>query len=207
VVRLRAKVLVGLLILGSAGLWSPEAATSAPASCGRPEDAPGFETPAERDVVPNVVCMDLQLAQDKAQAARLTRTSAEDASGRRRRMVNDRDWVVVEQSPPAGTRASWGTRLVFRALAYGDPDAPPAPDRTRPGRMPELMCFDLQEAQDTLESAGFYDVTSRDAGGGRRQFVDRNWTVIGQTPSPGGTHRKSTKVTLRAVKDREPSPC
>jgi hypothetical protein len=206
--RRRAKVLVGLLILGSAPLWSPEAASSAPASCGRPEDAPGFETPAKRNVVPNVLCMDLQLAQDKAQAARLTRVRVEDASGQRRRKVNDQDWVVVDQSPPAGTPAKWGTRLVFRVLAYGDPDAPPAPDRTRPGRMPKLMCFDLQEAQDTLQSAGFYQVTTRDAGGRRRrQYVDRNWTVTEQNPRPGGTVRKSTRVTLGAVKDREPSPC
>ena len=77
------------------------------------------------------------------------------ASGQRRRKVNDQDWVVVDQSPAPGTPAKWGTRLVFRVLAYGDPDAPPAPDRTRPGRMPELTCFDLQEAQDTLQSAGF----------------------------------------------------
>jgi hypothetical protein len=120
----RTKGLVGLLILGSVALWSPEAATSAPAACGRPEDAPGFETPARTGVVPNVVCMD------------------------------------------------------------------------------------LQEAQDTLQSAGFYTMTSRDASGrGRRQVVDRDWTVTGQTPSPGGTYRKTTEMVLRAVKDGEPSPC
>jgi beta-lactam-binding protein with PASTA domain len=208
VLKRGAQLLVGLLILGSVPVWSPEAATSAPSSCGRPDDAPGFETPARRNVVPDVVCMDLQLAQDKAQAARLTRIRVEDASGQGRRKLNDQDWVVVDQSPPPGTRAKWGTRLVFRVLAYGDPDAPPMPDRARPGRMPDLRCFDLQEAQDTLQSAGFYQVTSRDATRrGRRQYVDRNWTVTEQSPAPGGTHRKSTRVTLRVVKDREPSPC
>ena len=152
--------------------------------------------------------MDLQLAQDKAQAAGFTRIIAEDASGQRRRKVNDQDWVVVSQSPSAGTGGTRNTRLVFRTLAYGDRGAPPVPDRTRPGRMPRLMCFDLQEAQDTLQSAGFYDVTSQDGTGReRRQFVDRNWTVTGQMPSPGGTHRKTTRVTLEAVKDRDPSRC
>jgi hypothetical protein len=204
----RTKGLVGLLILGSVALWSPEAATSAPASCGRPEDAPGFETPARTGVVPNVVCMDLQLAQDKGQAAGFTRMLSVDASGLRRRQVNDQDWVVVSQSPPAGTRASSRTQIVFRALRYGERGAPPAPDRNRAGRMPKLACFDLQEAQDTLQSAGFYTMTSRDASGrGRRQVVDRDWTVTGQTPSPGGTYRKTTEVVLRAVKDGEQSPC
>lgn len=152
--------------------------------------------------------MDLQLAQDKAQAAGFTRIIAEDETGQRRRKVNDQDWVVVSQSPSAGTGGTRNTRLVLRVLAYGDEGAPPAPDRTRPGRMPDLMCFDLQEAQDTLQSAGFYDVRSQDGTGRRRrQVVDRNWTVTGQTPSPGGTYRKTTEVTLDAVKDREPSAC
>jgi hypothetical protein len=208
VVRRRAKGLVGLLILGGAALWSPEAATSAPSSCGRPEDAPGFETPARSGVVPDVMCMDLQLGQDKGQAAGFTRMVSVDASGLRRRQVHDQDWVVVSQSPKAGTRASSDTQLVFRVLHYGERGAPPVPDRRRPGRMPKLLCFDLQEAQDTLQSAGFYTMSSRDASGrGRRQVVDRDWTVTGQTPSPGGRHRKTTEVVLRAVKDGEPSPC
>lgn len=206
--RRRAKSFVGLLILGAVALWSPEAATSASASCGRPEDAPGFESPARPGIVPDVVCMDLQLAQDKGQAAGFTRMMVVDASGLRRRQVNDQDWVVVSQSPPAGTRGSRRTELVFRVLRYGERGAPAVPDRTRPGRMPKLTCFDLQEAQDTLQSAGFYKMTSRDASAGRRrQVVDRDWTVTGQTPAPGGTHRKSTEVVLRAVKDGEPSPC
>lgn len=158
--------------------------------------------------MPNVICMDLQLAQDKGQAAGFTRMMVVDASGLRRRQVNDQDWVVVSQSPPAGTRASARSELVFRALRYGERGAPPIPDRTRPGPIPKLTCFDLQEAQDTLQSAGFYKMTSRDASAGRRrQVVDRDWTVTGQTPSPGGTYRKNTEVVLRAVKDGESSPC
>ena len=81
------------------------------------------------------------------------------------------------------------------------------PDRSKPGPIPKLLCFDLQEAQDTLQSAGFHRTTSEDATGRRRQYIDRNWTVTDQTPPPGGTHPKNTHVTLRVVKDREPSPC
>lgn len=210
-VKRGAQGLVGLLILGSLAVWSP-AAASAPAddgeSCGRPEDAPGFGEAARRGIVPDVVCMDLQLAQDKAQAAGFTRVIAEDASGQRRRKVNDQDWVVISQSPSPGTGGTRNTRVVYRVLAYGDEGAPPAPDRSRPGPVPDVTCFDLQEAQDTLQSAGFHAVRSQDGTGrGRRQFVDRNWTVTAQMPSPGGTHRKTTEVTLEAVKDREPSPC
>ena len=207
VVSLRAKGLVGLTILGTLALGPAGAARGAPATCGEPWDAPGFETPVRVDVVPDVVCMDLQLAQDKAQAAGFHRVTADDASGRRRRQVSDQDWVVVSQSPPPGTRAS-NARVVVRVLAYGDRGAPPVPDRSQPGRMPNLVCFDLQEAQDTLQSAGFYETASRDdSGRRRRQFSDRNWTVTDQSPPPGGRHRKTTPVTLDVVKDGEPSPC
>src|SRR6059058_470975 len=121
---------------------SPKSAAPSRQRCGGPAEAPGFEVPARRGVAPDVVCMDLQLAQDKAQAAGL-RITAQDAGGRRRQ-VNDRDWVVISQIPPAGRPAA---RVVVRVLAYGDPGAPPAPDRTAPGRIPRLACFDLQEAQ------------------------------------------------------------
>lgn len=209
VVKLRVQLLVGLTILGSVAAWWPEVATSAPATtCGRPEDAPGFEAPAQRGAVPDVVCMDLQLAQDKAQAAGFSQITSDDASGKHRSQFYDRNWVVVSQTPAPGTHAPSSSRLYVRVLAYGDPGAPPVPDRARPGRMPKLMCFDLQEAQDTLESAGFDTMTSRDATGRRRaQVADRDWTVTGQSPPPGGTYPKRTRVTLQVVKDGEPSPC
>jgi beta-lactam-binding protein with PASTA domain len=199
------RVLIGLIVLGNLALGP--AAAAAPASCGAPDQAPGFERRAERRVMPDVGCMDLQLAQDKVQAAGFYRVASRDASGQRRRQVDDRNWVVVSQTPAPGTRTR-SPRIVLQVLAYGDPGAPSVPDRSRPGRMPNLMCFDLQEAQDTLQSAGFFNMGSEDATGRRRrQFVDRNWTVTDQSPSPGGTHRKNARVTLRVVKDREPSPC
>jgi hypothetical protein len=151
--------------------------------------------------------MDLQLAQDKAQAAGIYRVRAQDASGQGRRQADDQGWVVVSQTPAPGTQPP-RPRLELHVLAYGDPGAPPVPDRSQPGRMPNMFCFDLQEAQDTLQSAGFFRMTSEDATGRRRrQFIDRNWTVTDHSPPPGGTHPKNAQVTLRVVKDREPSPC
>ena len=207
VVSLQAKVLVGLTILGGVAVGPVGTAPAAAAGCGAPHEAPGFETPATRDVVPDMVCMDLQLAQDKAQAAGFRRVSTRDDSGQGRRQRYDQEWVVVAQSPPAGTPTS-RARIALRVLAYGDPGAPPVPNRSQPGRIPNLRCFDLQEAQDTLQSAGFRDTRSQDASGRRRrQFIDRNWVVTNQSPPAGGTHRKTTRVTLDVVKDREPSPC
>jgi hypothetical protein len=216
VVGMRASmaVAVGGAMVIALGLNNAPAMSAVPAApthrpaCGRPDQAPGFETPARRGVVPDVTCMDLQLAQDKAEAAGFYDLASADATGRGRHQIEDRNWVVVHQMPPAGTRPPARTRLVFRVLAYGDPGAPPVPDRSKPGRIPRLHCFDLQEAQDSLQSAGFTSMRSQDATGrGRRQVLDRDWTVVGQSPPPGGPYSKRTTVTLRAVKDDEPSGC
>jgi beta-lactam-binding protein with PASTA domain len=152
--------------------------------------------------------MDLQLAQDKVESAGLHNSRAEDASGRDRHQFQDQEWVVVDQTPPPGTKVRPGTEVRFSVLAYGDRGAPPVPDRSRPGPVPRLTCFDLQEAEDTLRSAGFNEVDSTDASGkGRRQFADRNWTVVGQRPDPGGERPKSIRISLGVVKDGESRSC
>jgi hypothetical protein len=195
-----------LLATGLIGVRGVEAGT--PPTCGRPEEAPGFETPARAGVVPDTTCMDLRLAEDKALAAGYADLSSEDGTGRGRHQWVHRNWVVVGQNPAPGTKAKPGSRVVFRVLAYGDPGAPPPPDRNRPGPIPKLACFDLQEAQDTLASAGFTRMGKEDATGrGRRPVVDRHWTVTGQDPAPGGNYRKSTRVVLKAVMDGEASSC
>ena len=194
-----------LIAVGCLGLPGVRAATT---GCGRPEDAPGFGTPAKAGVVPDTACMDLQLAQDKSEAAGYHNLRSEDAGGKGRHPFYDRDWVVVSQSPAAGTKAGSGTRIVFQVLAYGDPGAPPRPDRGRPARLPNFGCFDLREAEDTLRSAGFTRMSAEDASGrGRHPIVYRNWTVTGQDPAPGGTYPKSTRVILKAVKDGETRSC
>jgi beta-lactam-binding protein with PASTA domain len=178
--------------------------------CGPPWEAPGFEVPARLHVMPDVVCMDLQLAQDKLQAAAFDNVRSKDGAGTHRRQIDDRNWVVVAQDPPAGRQGDSNTPVMLTALRYGDPGAPPVPDRSQPGRIPKLICFDLQEAQDALQAAGFTSVDSQDASGqGRNQIVDRNWTVVGQQPDPAkaGTVPKSTEILLRVLKDDEQTHC
>ncbi|MBW0270458.1 calcium-binding protein [Nocardia sp. MH4] len=53
--------------------------------------------------MPAVVCMNLQAAQDTIQAAGVFFSRSEDASGRGRAQVMDRNWVVVAQEPAPGT--------------------------------------------------------------------------------------------------------
>ena len=121
---MRWRMFVGGAILSGLAGAAVAAAAPAPGSsdwaasgprCGSPHEAPGFDVPARRGVAPDVVCMDLQLAQDKAQAAGLS-SAARDARGGRRQ-VNDRDWVVVSQSPPAGRPAGRLTLWVLPRLS------------------------------------------------------------------------------------------
>jgi len=80
-------------------------------SCGRPEDAPGVGTPARSGVVPDTRCMDLQLAQDKAEAAGFFRLAAQDATGRGRHPLWDRNWTVTGQTPVSGGPYPKSTRI------------------------------------------------------------------------------------------------
>ena len=177
------------MALAGIGVTGVGAATP---SCGRPENAPGFGTPARAGVVPNTVCMDLRLARDKSHAAGYYNLRSQDATGRGRHQFWDRNWVVISQSPAAGAKAPPGTRIVFGVLAYGDRGAPPAPDRAQPGPLPK----------------GFTRMAKQDATGrGRHPIIDRDWTVTGQSPPPGGRYPKSTRVVLKAVKDAEASSC
>ncbi|GAA0971933.1 hypothetical protein GCM10009555_024150 [Acrocarpospora macrocephala] len=61
--------------------------------------------------------------------------------------------------------------------------------------------MNLQQAQDTMQAAGFYLLRDRDATGQNRfQVNDRNWIVTRQEPPADQTLPISTVVTLWAKK-------
>jgi len=73
--------------------------------------------------------------------------------------------------------------------------------------VPDVVGRDLQFAQDTMQAAGFFALTSHDATGQDRfQVVDRNWKVCDQSP-PGGTNGDpTTPIDFGAVKEDETCP-
>ncbi|WP_245709275.1 calcium-binding protein [Rhodococcus tukisamuensis] len=76
-----------------------------------------------------------------------------------------------------------------------------------PATMPNVVCMNLQAAQDRIQAEGVFFSRSVDAtGAGRRQVVDSNWVVVGQTPLPGSPVGEAEAV-LSAVKIGEPGPC
>lgn len=80
-------------------------------------------------------------------------------------------------------------------------------DDPEDGLMPDLICFDLQAAQDEIQDHGVFFSRSEDASGnGRRQLWDRNWVVIDQDPAPG-TPIGERDAVLYVLKDDEPHDC
>ena len=66
--------------------------------------------------------------------------------------------------------------------------------------LPDLTALSHQEAQDTAQAIGFYNLTEKDATGDGRLIVwDRNWVVCEQDPMPG-LYDTDREVTLYSVK-------
>lgn len=73
--------------------------------------------------------------------------------------------------------------------------------------MPDVMCMNLQQAQNEIQDHGVFFSRSEDATGqGRMQMVDSNWQVVGQVPE-AGTPIGEFEAVLFVVKFGEPSPC
>ncbi|MCZ4520893.1 hypothetical protein O4220_20465 [Rhodococcus ruber] len=101
-------------------------ATTAPTSIERIvlPDTTAPEPPAAEPVLvamPPVVCMNLQSAQNAIQAAGVFYSRSVDASGASRMQVNDSNWIVVAQDPPAGTLIGEGDALLS-AVKVGEPN-------------------------------------------------------------------------------------
>ncbi len=73
--------------------------------------------------------------------------------------------------------------------------------------MPDVVCMNLQSAQDRIQKTGVFYSRSRDATGkGRMQLFDRNWVVVSQSPA-AGTPIGEGDAVLSVVKTDEPNAC
>lgn len=85
--------------------------------------------------------------------------------------------------------------------------APPPATDTPTAVMPDVVCMNLQAAQDRIQEAGVFFSRSNDATGqGRMQIMDSNWVVVAQKPSPGSPVTEAEAV-LDVVKIGEPGSC
>jgi hypothetical protein len=68
-------------------------------------------------------------------------------------------------------------------------------------RVPNVVGKDLQTAQDTMQAAGLYYLTSHDSTGlNRMQILDRNWLVTEQSPAAGSMVEADRLIDLGARK-------
>jgi hypothetical protein len=74
--------------------------------------------------------------------------------------------------------------------------------------MPQVVCMNLQDAQNEIQDHGVFFSRSEDATGrGRNQIIDRNWQVVGQSPDAGVPIGEGD-ATLSVVKyGEQPNPC
>ena len=96
-------------------------ATTAASTTTTPSTATSRNTSvAVKIVVPNVVGKDLQFAQDTMQAAGLYHLSSHDSTGQGRSQVLDRNWIVTDQTPPAGSNVADDQLIDLGARKFTD---------------------------------------------------------------------------------------
>jgi hypothetical protein len=94
---------------------SPPPTTTVPTTSTAPAVAP----PAAEALMPSVMCMNLQDAQDTIQRAGVFYSRSEDATGRGRNQVLDSNWQVVAQNPSPGAPIGEGD-AVLSVVKYGE---------------------------------------------------------------------------------------
>lgn len=192
-------------VTGGKGSPTPEGGSSSGALAAplEPAGTPVPTTAPGPHAVPSVIGLRLPDAERRLKAAGFSKMHVTDVTGKGRIVIDPTNWVVRIQEPAPGRRVTGATRITLRV---GKPTdlLTTAPAIT--GLVPNVVCRDLQTAQDTLRDAGYYVLTSKDGTGhGRHQILDRNWVVIAQSAAAGTRPRLSTRITLTAVKFGEPT--
>jgi beta-lactam-binding protein with PASTA domain len=126
------------------------------------------------------------------------KVKTEDATAANRVVVNAENWIVQSQTPAAGAAADGKTQVT---LKVSKPTDSAGGATVAAGTVPDVVCKDLQAAQDALQVAGFTHMSSKDGSGQSRvQIVDRNWVVIAQSAAAGSHPAASTEIVLTVVK-------
>ncbi len=104
---------------GASNTTAPEQSTTtteAPTTTAEASTTTTEPPPVDGIEIPNVMGLDHQLAQDTMQFAGLRNLSEEDASGEGRRLLWDRNWIVVGQHPEPGLIVDKDTEITLYSL-------------------------------------------------------------------------------------------
>jgi hypothetical protein len=185
---------VSLIALGLSTACHPGLPTAG--SSGHPSAA-GTGRPVTGSSVPNVVGQRLSTAERTLASAGYRSIKPVDDTGRNRVVIDPQNWTIDSQTPAAGAAAATGTTITLRVRRPSDAAIP----STTVGVVPNVTCMNLQDAQNTLQSAGFFNLASVDGlGQGRQQILDRDWLVTKQSAVAGSRPKVLTRIVLTAVK-------
>jgi beta-lactam-binding protein with PASTA domain len=105
--------------------------------------------------------------------------------------------LVACGAPPGdpGTTTSTST-LTSKSTSTSEP--------AKRVKVPDVSGMNHQDAQDTMQKAGLYNLREIDGTGqGRMLVIDRNWVQTGQDPAAGTEVPADAVITLTAVKTGE----
>jgi hypothetical protein len=196
-------LVVGFVLITNLRSESPATQTGRLGPTTTQSATPAANAAEQKDglTVPNLVGQRLPAAEAMLTGAKFRNYQELDVDGR---LIIDKDnWVVDSQDPAAGEVVPPDTRVVMRVRKPTDGSVPTA---AGPGVVPNVVCAELQAAQEALRGSGFLLLTSKDGTGqGRVPLLDRNWVVIAQSEAPGSKPSTTTLITLTVVKHGEPS--
>jgi hypothetical protein len=158
---------------------------------------------SQRVLVPDTLGQRLPAAEARLNDAGFRNYRELDATDQNRVIVEKDNWLVDSQEPAAGETVPANTVIVLHVRKATDNSSPV---QAAHGVVPNVVCAELQAAQDALRSSGFYVLTSTDGTGqGRIPVMDRNWVVIAQSVKAGESPGLTTHITLTVVKHGEPA--
>jgi hypothetical protein len=179
--------------------------TSAPAddpTTGASSTATTAPPPGEA-VIPLVVGERLSEAKAQLSAVGLTNIKSLDSTGQNRIILDDNNWIVEVQSPNPDATVDTHTQIVLKARKPTDEHSPQG---TAFGTVPNVVCANLQDAENALHLSGFLVLTTTDGTGqGRIAVLDANWVVTKQSVAAGSRPGLLTHIELTAVKYGEPT--
>ena len=195
--RVRACILAGAVValLAACGPVADGASTAGSQSSPTAAEARSTTHAGATVTVPNVVGKRLSDAETSLRGAGLKSIKPVDDTGRNRIVIDPENWVVDSQSPNAGTHVSSTVTLQVRRPSDVKQGA------TQTGVVPNVVCMNLQDAQNAMQASGFFNLGSADgAGQGRMQILDRDWVVIGQSVQAGTKPGLTKRIVLTSVK-------
>ena len=109
--------------------------------------------------------------------------------------------TVTAETPLAATPSPASTATQASPRTSPSPAAPTTSAAATAGTVPNVVGKDHQFAQDTMQAAGFHNLTEEDATGqGRSLIFDRGWVVVSQQPKGGTKAASDTTIILRSRK-------